>query len=209
MKNENYKKRAIDVRQNARANLRAIRQARLARRAEISASPIFDVIERETPDNASTTVKGALTAGIEDGQLAQVDATSPSSGVGSESVAKFDNYRDGINDALNELALKNAADGFEQPDNEALDDAQSHASKPDEASQDAKWSDCELARLPGAGPGLVWMLAQCHVTTLKELALRRPDELSAQLGVVGQIVDVAQWIEFAESEAHLPSAQAP
>ncbi|WP_245834106.1 hypothetical protein [Yoonia maricola] len=63
---------------------------------------------------------------------------------------------------------------------------------------DDAWSESELAQLPGAGPGLVWMLGQCGVTTLTQLAERDASVLSNQLGVVGQILDVSQWVSFAQ-----------
>ena len=56
----------------------------------------------------------------------------------------------------------------------------------------------DLETLPGAGPGLVWMLNECGVQTLSDLAQKTPDQLTAELGVVGQILDVSQWIKFAQ-----------
>jgi hypothetical protein len=63
------------------------------------------------------------------------------------------------------------------------------------------WSQSELAQLPGAGPGLVWMLGQCDIKTLSELAQCDASELSTQLGVVGQILDVGEWVRFAQDNA--------
>ena len=55
----------------------------------------------------------------------------------------------------------------------------------------------DLTALPGAGPGLIWMLNQCGMNTLADLARADPTQLSSELGVVGQILDVEQWIDFA------------
>ncbi|WP_373411291.1 hypothetical protein [Yoonia sp.] len=63
------------------------------------------------------------------------------------------------------------------------------------------WSQSDLARLPGAGPGLVWMLEQCNIQTLADLAESDAMELSTQLGIVGQILDVGEWVRFAQENA--------
>lgn len=55
----------------------------------------------------------------------------------------------------------------------------------------------DLERLPGAGPGLIWMLNQCGVFSLADLAEQDSATLSSKLGVVGQILDVERWIAFA------------
>ena len=66
------------------------------------------------------------------------------------------------------------------------------------AEEGDDWRHSELAQLPGAGPGLVWMLEQCDIHTLAELADCEASALSAQLGVVGQILDVREWVAYAK-----------
>ncbi|RDC73185.1 hypothetical protein DLJ49_08755 [Rhodovulum sp. 12E13] len=56
----------------------------------------------------------------------------------------------------------------------------------------------DLHRLPGAGPGLVWMLQQCGVTSLDDLARADPEALTDQMGLVGQMLDLSSWVAFAE-----------
>ena len=56
----------------------------------------------------------------------------------------------------------------------------------------------DLSRLPGAGPGLIWMLNKCGIFTLSDLAGADPQALSLKLGVVGQILDMQRWIDFAK-----------
>ena len=58
-------------------------------------------------------------------------------------------------------------------------------------------SEGDLAELPGAGPGLIWMLNQCGISSLQQLAAADPTRLSTDMGVVGQILDVEKWIAFA------------
>ena len=55
----------------------------------------------------------------------------------------------------------------------------------------------DLAELPGAGPGLIWLFEKCGVTSLRDLARADPDTLRKDLGLVAEILDVDYWIEFA------------
>lgn len=59
----------------------------------------------------------------------------------------------------------------------------------------------DLFELPGAGVGLVWMLQQCGITSLEELARSEVKSLSAQLGVVGHILNIEPWVAFARNRA--------
>ncbi|CAN0604025.1 unnamed protein product [Ectocarpus sp. 12 AP-2014] len=61
--------------------------------------------------------------------------------------------------------------------------------------------ESELSILPGAGPGLVWMLHQCGIKSLCDLAETAPEKLANDLGVVGQILDVSLWIDFAKNDS--------
>ncbi len=61
--------------------------------------------------------------------------------------------------------------------------------------------DSDLIQLPGAGSGMVWMFNQCGVMSLRDLAGAKPGELSDKLGVVGRILDVAPWIEYAKERS--------
>lgn len=58
----------------------------------------------------------------------------------------------------------------------------------------------DLADLPGAGPGLVWMLRQCGIGSLAELAECDIAKLSSDLGLVGQILDVSLWRDYAQRQ---------
>ncbi|MEE4117754.1 MAG: hypothetical protein V2I65_01935 [Paracoccaceae bacterium] len=55
----------------------------------------------------------------------------------------------------------------------------------------------DLHMLPGAGPGLVWMLQQCGVTSLDDLARADPEALTDRMGLVGQMLDLSSWVAFA------------
>ena len=65
----------------------------------------------------------------------------------------------------------------------------------------------DLLALPGAGPGLIWMLQQCGIATLADLADTDAAVLIPKLGLVGQIVDIQAWQRFARRQV-LPRAVA-
>jgi len=69
---------------------------------------------------------------------------------------------------------------------------------PDPALAGGQRSD--LVRLPGAGVGLVWMLQECGVASLADLAASDAERLRARMGLVGQILDIEDWIAIARAE---------
>ncbi|MEM9973136.1 MAG: hypothetical protein AAF771_03075 [Pseudomonadota bacterium] len=72
---------------------------------------------------------------------------------------------------------------------------------PDPAKDpDTRASD--LYTLPGAGVGLVWMFNQCGVQTLADLAQADPDELARDLGVIGQLIRLDSFIDYARGNAN-------
>lgn len=56
----------------------------------------------------------------------------------------------------------------------------------------------DLSLLPGAGPGLIWMLQKCGIASLEDLAAADAGTLMPRLGLVGQIADVQGWLRFAK-----------
>ena len=54
-----------------------------------------------------------------------------------------------------------------------------------------------LYALHGAGPGLIWMLNQVGIASMGDLATADAEDLSKKLGLVGQILNVGSWVEFA------------
>ena len=57
----------------------------------------------------------------------------------------------------------------------------------------------DLIALPGAGPGLIWMLQQCGITTMRDLAQADAADLTLKLGLVGQILNIQTWLDHARS----------
>jgi len=68
---------------------------------------------------------------------------------------------------------------------------------PDVEHPDGPDCDTDLMSIPGAGPGLIWMFSKASVRSLDDLAKADAEDLTAALGPVGQILDVAQLIDFA------------
>jgi len=74
---------------------------------------------------------------------------------------------------------------------------------------------CSLRSLPGAGPGLIWMLGTAGIATMDDLADADAEVLGTRLGLVGQILNVGSWVDFARDSrranagvsrlTHLPS----
>jgi len=74
---------------------------------------------------------------------------------------------------------------------------------------------CSLRALPGAGPGLIWMLGTAGIATMDDLADADAEVLGTRLGLVGQILNVRSWVNFARDSrrstagvsrlTHLPS----
>ena len=88
------------------------------------------------------------------------------------------------------------------PDSEAEVSLAEVDAKPEEKG--APPSD--LLLLPGAAPGLVWLLQEMGVRNLSDLAKLEPDALAAGLGIVGRILDVSIWTRFARN--HIAQAGA-
>ncbi|THH37039.1 hypothetical protein E4Z66_08860 [Aliishimia ponticola] len=65
---------------------------------------------------------------------------------------------------------------------------------------EAQDADAGLLDLPGAGPGMVWMLRQAGITSTAALAHANATDLAAELGMFGQLLDLTYWIETAKAQ---------
>lgn len=75
------------------------------------------------------------------------------------------------------------------------------ASPRETAPFDATLSEnSDLHGLPGAGPGLIWMLETCGIRSLADLAAADVTQLTADMGLVARILDLNYWIAFARGE---------
>lgn len=69
----------------------------------------------------------------------------------------------------------------------------------DEPPQASAPTADDLAELPGAGPGLVWMLRSVGIESLSDLAAADSASLGARLGTIATILDLDYWIDFAKA----------
>lgn len=64
--------------------------------------------------------------------------------------------------------------------------------------------DSPLYTLPGAGPGLVWLLETSGIHSLEDLAQADAETLTSGLGLIGQVLDVGHWISCAKTATDGP-----
>lgn len=84
-----------------------------------------------------------------------------------------------------------------EPDQvEAGDEDAAEADASDDAP-DPEAVESELLKLPGSGPGLVWMLEKCGVSSMEDLATADSERLKSEMGLVAKILDLDYWIDFA------------
>lgn len=228
---KDYRTRAAHVRRSARAHLKEIRRARLARK---DADGIGDTMDdapqfhEEIEDVMPVAEEAAHSPQIEEDMPSFDDDSTPpmeepDAGPDSDAVEHaaladmFDEAPDMSDmqpdppaeasapspDQKVELAAPSDDDAEDQgiaavEDPSPLPEAE--LAEPASVETEVDFESSDLNTLPGAGPGLVWMLHQCGVRSLADLAASDPEVLTPKLGVVGQILDVNKWIDFASSE---------
>lgn len=60
-------------------------------------------------------------------------------------------------------------------------------------------TETDLFELPGAAPGLVWLLRSADIHSLADLARADAAVLSGKLGAISGILDLGYWIDWARS----------
>lgn len=107
------------------------------------------------------------------------------------------------------------------PDTEAGDDTDAALSEeagtgvsdddpnPDAQDPDGVDERSDLFELPGAGPGLVWMLQTSGINTMADLAEADAELLLEKLGLVGEILNIGFWTDHAKSEVARQSDPEP
>jgi hypothetical protein len=200
MQTENYKQRALDVRRTARTNLAEIRKARLARKAEVAPASVvsapvgghvdepFDLPMSADKSSEQVLAEPQIQADKDLQNIEEPFALGAIAALAVESRAE-PLVRSAETHATGDAALV--------ADAQVNEPASTNDHQNEKIASDENF-ECDLGKLPGAGPGLIWMLGQCGVSSLADLALCDNDELSERLGVVGELLDVQQWIRFAQ-----------
>lgn len=203
MQTENYKARTHAVRRNARAQLKELRQARRSQRAEAQSAGLEEApAEAAAPPVTDEELVGP-TAGAD---LVPEQPTTTQDIVEETPTLPEDSFvLDTAEDATPEQPDLAIVEELvkEAPAVEAFDDvvdaieADAEQSVPEELPTP---DSADLERLPGAGPGLIWMLNECGIYSLADLAAQDPGALAQKLGIVGQILDVGHWVRLAQTD---------
>lgn len=235
---ETYADWVRSVRAEARRSLRSLRQDRLARRsspgrAAVARSPqealaeeLPILVSRQTADMVRSEVGDPLSVAASQAPKA-ADVTGD--GAGAEPMqhqGETSEARPTGGDAEPQQLPGDAESAGEQADHEAPQAPAMAPTSPeapcaDVSSETAEapdstlcWTEAELRasslnRLPGAGIGLVWLLHANGIGSLEQLTTADAVRLTQGLGLVGQLVDVQDWIDFAKSELGGLDSQTP
>ncbi len=207
---DEYRHRAQAVRQETRAHLAALRAARRgdrrgadttsgdanpsAARANAEVDHAIFLPPESTPQPTDDLAAAAVSAGQPDASdqgmaasappvvAATVEFEPPSTAVEAEPPATV------MLAAADEAAVPSSADVT--PDSAAAP-----------TSETAGATAGSLERLPGIGPGLIWFFEQRGIVDLAALAAADSDQLRADIGFIGSLIDFDGWIAFARDHA--------
>ncbi|MXQ07953.1 hypothetical protein GQ651_08850 [Alphaproteobacteria bacterium GH1-50] len=216
-----YREQARAARREARETLLAFREARLKSKKRVSAESSEAAGAEPVAHQNETTISPASFFAIESSAPAteaHVPDDIPSEvrhepGSGDPVAAPVDMAPDVPEEAesANErppASETEAAEAEAESDDapfesaEATPDPEAEAPKTtaspvQETGFEKVDADSDLFELPGAGAGMIWMFHQCGVNSLSDLANEETASLSQRLGVVGHILNVEPWIDFA------------
>ncbi len=123
--------------------------------------------------------------------------------------ALTDEGTDGSDDDGTDGSDDDGTDGSDNADIDAATDDNGQSPESDASEVDAaEYTQAEtveidegsdLFSLPGAGPGLVWMLQKSGVSDMATLAVADAEQLRVDLGLVAKMLDVDYWIEYAQN----------
>lgn len=225
-----YQAQSRSVRGAARAHLRQLRAERLAKRTEGPAEGTGGTGGRPAPKSGDGTPAPALSV-----SRAATEALSGVPQIQPEPVPAPDTgpVASIVSEPSPELPPVESAPCADDPDlsrarpvqpapemGEAAEAVECAASEapPDKAQADdppaappeiTAMEATDLDRLPGAGMGLLWMLNRCGIATLADLAAADPARLRTELGLVGDLLNLSDWIDFAREAATDATAPPP
>ena len=190
--------RSTMVRSATREHLQALRAERLRRRK--------GALPPKASEDAPATEEALSPSDDFDGEIEETDQPHVEPfDEDSEDAALGEQSQDEADIAAPEDPMDD--DPLEDHDDVALTDALSESAEDQdleaaleppevENPSDAK-AEQGLSDLPGAGPGLIWMLEKSGVTSVADLAQADPAKLREALGIVGEILDVEHCINWA------------
>ena len=173
--------------------------------AKRDAPPIDDVMPASGPvdgssgsDTAPEPMMDDLSPATQDGK----DADPVEASVISAALAPIEAEADDTRDTAPFAHDAQAEDVDDGVLPEAHDAGSADGDGPQSAPEStgaAGTAESDLEQLPGAGDGLVWILQRQGIESLADLAEADADRLTADLGVIGQLLDVKSWIAYARS----------
>lgn len=219
-----YRHRARAVRQETRAHLAALRAARRGERGERRAGGAAAQTADTPVDDGifvPPTAVGPTAATPEHYDAASYDTpqSAPETEAAPPDPLTADHAAEPTSDAAppqtDGLALAETLAETKGPDIPAADPASAaHDSAPDLTATEADVANDPAAapdagavatdaleRLPGIGPGLIWFFEQRGLTDLTALAAADADQLRADIGFIGSLIDFDGWIAFARAHA--------
>lgn len=184
---KSYRAKSKAVRSEARSHLEALRAARISKRRQSetptpSETASGDPAEPSPPLTIAVSTKAV---GLSRAALGSAELPEPPDHCREPFV------RDSAEntDAIATIALDGA------PPIEIENTPRGHApSQPDLCSANPS---SDLSRLPGIGPGLIWLFGTAGIHTLEDLAAAEPEALRTRLGLAGQLLDLDGWIAAA------------
>lgn len=206
---QNYRDKSQNARRAARAHLKQLRAQRRAKRSE-SPEPWADATLQAEEGRfvVDSSLLFSPAEGAEEPMAEDVAVAEPEVAEATEAAE--------VGDATPvEEAPPEATPAAEEVANDALPDPQPPEVPPPATAEVATTPappnpprpvdiDSELLDLPCAGEGMVWLFQQCGITSMADLARADAENLSQQLGIVGYILDITPWIEFARERQPTP-----
>lgn len=188
-----------------RNRLRAERLARLRFPAGADAAGV-DIAGAAAPGLAEAPAGAAMLAQTAPQPQADRPAEAAGGGFGLTAVEAAD-ASDALEEFLRMLGGSLAAPVMPVDEPEPAAVLQFQRTAPDAEHEEAQPSEplaapvCDLDRLRGVGPGLVWALNRAGIACLADMATLEPDGLADRLGPLGRLVPVRAWIAFARDAA--------
>lgn len=107
----------------------------------------------------------------------------------------------GSSAALNDFidTLQDGLSGVAVPPNGVMRFDGAEKSEPPVEAPAAAFPVCDLDRLTGAGPGLIWALQRTGIGSLGDMATLDPADLIDRLGILGRMIPAETWIRTARA----------
>ncbi|MEM6694545.1 MAG: hypothetical protein AAF626_07775 [Pseudomonadota bacterium] len=193
--------RSGKIRQQARQHLRELRRQRLSKLRKETQEPAADLLESlhghggDLAGEAGQLDNGSDLEILDEGSDLDINQYGLEEKT-SESAFDEDALLDAPSRPVEFLADAGAG-AIAQADPSSAATPEEGDSLEDEESDAAQDRQSDLYTLPGAGPGLVWLLEMHGVMSLADLSQQDASALRAELGLVGRLFDVSEWIDFA------------